>query len=114
SLEDLAVFELTVMNRGTSPARDVSVVGHFGYGVEPAKVSGARAELLPGQVLFDSIKEIGPGEKVVLKIHAQANVPGRHQFRAEVISRDPETRLVQEEMTWFMDARVQAASATQE
>ncbi|MEE2684926.1 MAG: hypothetical protein VYB09_01335 [Planctomycetota bacterium] len=114
SLEDLAVFELTVMNRGTSPARDVSVIGHFGYGVEPAKVSGARAELLPGQVLFDSIKEIGPGEKVVLKIHAQANVAGRHQFRAEVISRDPETRLVQEEMTWFLDGRVQAASATQE
>ena len=114
NLEDLVVFELIVMNRGTSPARDVSVIGHFGHGVEPAKASGSRAELLPGQVLFDSIKEIGPGEKVVLKIHAKASVAGHHQFRAEVISRDPETRLVQEEMTWFLDGRAQAIGATQE
>ena len=114
SLKDLAVFELTIMNRGTSPARDVSVIGHFGYGVEPVRVSGGRAELLPGQVLFDRIEEIGPGEKVVLKIHARASVAGHHRFRAEIVSRDPETRLVQEEMTWFMDEMVQAASATQE
>lgn len=114
SLKDLAVFELTIMNRGTSPARDVSVIGHFGYGVEPVRVSGGRAELLPGQVLFDRIEEIGPGEKVVLKIHARASVAGHHRFRAEIVSRDPETRLVQEEMTWFMDEMVQAAGATQE
>jgi hypothetical protein len=90
------------MKRGSGSARDVAVIGHFGNGVEPVKVSGARAELLPGQVLFDRIEEIGPGEKVVLKIHARANVAGRHRFRAEVISRDPQTRLVQEEMTWFL------------
>ena len=102
SLNELAVFEMTLVNRGSSSARDVALIGHFGPGVEPVKVTGARAELLPGQVLFDRIAEIGPGEKVVLTIHARASVAGRHRFRAEMISRDPQTRLVQEEMTWFL------------
>jgi hypothetical protein len=102
SLNEPAPFEIQVINRGTSPARDVSVIAHFDHGVEPIKVVGAKATLVPGQVLFDLIKEIGPGEKVVLTIHASASVEGRHRFRAEIFAGDPETRLVQEEMTWFL------------
>ena len=41
------------------------------------------------------------GKEVILKVYAKASKPGRHKFRAVVKSDDPETSLVQEEMTWF-------------
>jgi|GEM_PF-1958667 hypothetical protein len=112
-LSQLAVYELQIVNRGTRAARNVSVVGQFGHGVEPVKVVGGEAELVPGQVLFAPIAVIQPGERVTLKIHAQANTVGRHKFRVLVQSEAPQTQLVQEEMTWFV-SEVATAAASRE
>ena len=96
--------EIKIVNRGTKVATNIDVVGQFGYGVEPVKTEGRRAELLPGQAVFNPIDSLGPGEEIVLKVYAQASKAGRHKFRAVVKSSDPETALVQEEMTWFHSA----------
>ena len=103
-LDELAVYEIKIVNRGTKVATNIDVVGQFGYGVEPVKTEGRRAELLPGQAVFNPIDSLGPGEEIVLKVYAQASKAGRHKFRAVVKSSDPETALVQEEMTWFHSA----------
>ena len=100
-LDELAVYEIKVVNRGTKTATNIEVVGQFGYGIEPVKTEGGRADLIPGQAVFNPIDSLGPGKEVVLKVYAKASKPGRHKFRAVVKSNDPETSLVQEEMTWF-------------
>ncbi len=103
-LDELAVYEIKVMNRGTKTATNIEVVGQFGYGIEPVKTEGRRAELIPGQAVFNPIDSLAPGQEVVLKVYGKASKAGRHKFRAVVKSNNPETSLVQEEMTWFHDA----------
>lgn len=103
-LDELAVYEIKVVNRGTKAATNIEVIGQFGYGVEPVRTEGRRAELIPGQAVFNPIESLAPGQEVVLKVYAKASKPGRHKFRAVVKSTNPETDLVQEEMTWFHDA----------
>ena len=103
-LDELAVYEIKVVNRGTKTATNIEVVGQFGYGIEPVKTEGRRAELIPGQAVFNPIDSLAPGQEVVLKVYGKASKAGRHKFRAVVKSNNPETSLVQEEMTWFHDA----------
>lgn len=103
-LEELAVYEIKIVNRGTKVATNIDVVGQFGYGVEPVRTEGVRAELIPGQAVFNPIDSLGPGEEIVLKVYAKASKAGRHKFRAVVKSANPETDLVQEEMTWFHES----------
>ncbi|MBA62473.1 MAG: hypothetical protein CMJ76_08910 [Planctomycetaceae bacterium] len=107
-LDELAVYEIKVVNRGTKIATNIDVVGQFGHGVEPVKAEGRRADLIPGQAVFNPIESLGPGEEIVLKVYAKASKAGRHKFRAVVKSTNPETALVQEEMTWFHDTEQSA------
>jgi hypothetical protein len=85
-------------------AHGIDVIAQFGFGVEPVKATGGTAELMPGQVVFDSIASIAPGEKVTLKVYARADKEGRHKIRVKLVGRDPATTLIQEEMTWFLPA----------
>jgi hypothetical protein len=101
-MDEEAIYEIQVINRGTRAAQGIDVIAQFGYGVEPVKTTGQTAELIPGQVIFDSIASIAPGEKVTLKVHARADKEGRHKIRVKLVGRDPETTLIQEEMTWFL------------
>jgi hypothetical protein len=55
----------------------------------------------PGQVLFSPFAVLGPGEFVLLKVHARAEAAGTHTFRAEVHCLPLETRLVCEDTTRF-------------
>ncbi|MBT3889006.1 MAG: hypothetical protein HOF72_00135, partial [Planctomycetaceae bacterium] len=96
--------EIQIINRGTRVAHGIDVIAQFGYGVEPVKTTGQTAELIPGQVIFDSIASIAPGEKITLKVHARADKEGRHKIRVKLVGRDPATTLIQEEMTWFLPA----------
>jgi hypothetical protein len=64
-------------------------------------VEGARAEIVPGQVLFQPVARIDPGQQVTLRVKARAEKGGNHVFRAEVKCGDPETRLVTEDSTRF-------------
>jgi uncharacterized repeat protein (TIGR01451 family) len=101
-MEEMATYEIQVINRGTRVAHGIDVIAQFGYGVEPVKATGGTAELMPGQVVFDTIASIAPGEKVTLKVHARADKEGRHKIRVKLVGRDPATTLIQEEMTWFL------------
>ncbi len=95
------VYDLTIVNRGTRAARDVQIIAQFSEGVEPVDSSGTNSKLVPGQVLFEPIPRIDPGEEVRLRITAKASLAGNHRFRAEVRCAEPETYLVEEETTYF-------------
>jgi uncharacterized repeat protein (TIGR01451 family) len=103
-MDDMAIYEIQVINRGTRVAHGIDVIAQFGYGVEPVKTTGQTAELIPGQVIFDTLASIAPGEKVTLKVYARADKEGRHKIRVKLVGRDPATTLIQEEMTWFLPA----------
>ena len=103
-MDEEATYKIQVINRGTRVAHGIDVIAQFGYGVEPVKTTGQTAELIPGQVIFDSIASIAPGEKVTLKVYARADKEGRHKIRVKLVGQDPATTLIQEEMTWFLPA----------
>ncbi len=95
-------YELVIQNRGAKPAFDVAVIAQFSNGIEPTSFAGEEGELVPGQVIFKPIKEIGAGEKVTLTVTAVAGSAGMHRFRAEVQCDNGETHLVQEESTRYL------------
>jgi hypothetical protein len=101
SVGEEVAYEVTVVNRGTKSARNITIVTQFSEGIEPTAAEGGEAEIVPGQVLFQPIAEIAPGERIVLKVLAKAEKEGNHVFRAEVQCGDPETRLVTEEATRY-------------
>jgi uncharacterized repeat protein (TIGR01451 family) len=98
---DETAYELRVANRGTKSAEEVEVLAFFSQGIEPTTVEGGPHKIAPGQVTFDTIPSIGPGQELRLKINARAQIPGSHIFRAEVHCRPLSTRLVREETTYF-------------
>ncbi|MCP4811093.1 MAG: DUF11 domain-containing protein [Planctomycetaceae bacterium] len=106
---DEVVYEVQVLNRGSKTAEAVKLVAQFSDHIEPVRVSGGRADLVPGQALFRPLQRLEPGQQVTLKVYAKASTTGNHRFRAELTSDDPETQLVQEEMTRFMTDPNQAA-----
>ncbi|MCO6456602.1 MAG: hypothetical protein J5I93_14990 [Pirellulaceae bacterium] len=106
SVGEEVVYEMVITNRGTKSARNVQVVAQFTEGIEPTRADGGPAELVPGQVLFQPLAEIAPGQKVVLSVVAKASKEGNHVFRASVNCADPETRLATEETTRFYPASV--------
>lgn len=98
------VYELIVVNRGSKAAEHVRVVAQFSNGIEPVEAHGQPAEIVPGQVLFESIGRINPGEERLLKVIAQADQAGMHRFRAEVTCSEPETKLVAEDSTYYFES----------
>ena len=69
-------------------------VASFSEGITPVKVEGGTAQIGEGRVTFNPIRRIGPGEEVVLKIHARGEAAGSHVIRMEVQCTEPETQLV--------------------
>jgi uncharacterized membrane protein len=105
-------YEVQLMNRGSLAAKNVKVVMQFSEGLEPASVDGAEARVVPGQVLFETLPELGAGEQVVVHVKAKAGKEGAHRFRVEVISTDNDTRLVSEGTTrFFTDTRAAGPSS---
>jgi len=94
------VYEVIIRNRGSKEATDVRAVAQFSHGIEPQRIEGQSGEVVTGQVLFDPIGRIGPGQEVRLRVIAQAQRGGHHRFRSEVRSGD--TVLVAEEATHYM------------
>jgi len=113
SVGDEAVYELTVMNRGTQAARQVKIVMQFADGIEPVAFEGCDARLVPGQVLCQPLPQLGAGEQVTLRIKAKAQEAGSRPFRVEVTSTDGDTRLVSEGTTrFFVDSNRGSAATT--
>ncbi len=95
-------YDMVILNRGTRPARAVRVVAQFSNGIEPIRAEGVMGKLVPGQVIFDSIDNIGPGQQITLRVVAQAAEAGVHRFRAELQCEDGETQLIEEESTRYL------------
>ena len=93
------IYEIVVRNRGSKEATDVRAIAQFSHGIEPLRIEGQTGEVVTGQVLFDPIPRIGPGQEVQLRVIAQADRAGHHRFRTEVRSGD--TVLVAEEATHY-------------
>lgn len=95
-------YEVVITNRGKKAATNVEVVAQFSEGIEPIRVEGHSGNIVPGQVLFNAIGTIGPNEKKVLKVIAEAAKPGVHRFRAEVKCVGSDADLLEEESTRFL------------
>lgn len=96
-----AVYEIHISNRGTKVATKVNVLAQFSPGIEPIEATGAQAELVPGQVLFQAIPRVDPGQEVTLIVRAKAGTAGTKRFRVEVSSEDSDTDLFAQETTYF-------------
>lgn len=95
-------YEIEIHNRGMKAAQEVAVVAQFSDGIEPVKVEGHNGQIVPGQVVFQTIPRIGPNERMTLKVFAKASTSGVHRFRAEVKGSNAEVDLVQEGSTRYV------------
>jgi uncharacterized repeat protein (TIGR01451 family) len=95
------IYEVRIINRGTRAAHHVNVVGYFSEGIEPVAVRGWQAAVEVGQVVFEQIPRIAPGQEIMVQVAAQATRAGDHVFRTELDATDPETKLAVEEWTRF-------------
>ncbi|MEO1618790.1 MAG: hypothetical protein AAFV88_23265 [Planctomycetota bacterium] len=102
------VYEIVIKNRGSRQARDVRAVAQFSNGIEPRRIEGHSGEVLTGQVLFDPISAIQPGQELRIRVVAVAEVGGHHRFRTEI--RSGKTVLVAEEATQFLHKKSQRVS----
>ena len=103
-------YELTITNRGSRDAKNVTILAQFSDGIEPQSAVGWNHQVVPGQVRFESIPQIAAGQSLQLKVIAKAAVAGIHRFRAEVRCEDNEARLVEEESTRYLDSTGRIAS----
>ena len=99
-----AAYEVRIQNRGTRAAEGIDVATYFSEGLEPAAAEGSPSRLGRGQVVFNTLPSLAPGESIVLKVKARAEKAGNHIIRTEVLCRPLGTRLVSEETTHFYDA----------
>lgn len=100
-IDNDAVYEIRVNNRGSASAEKVEVVAYFSKGFEPTSAEGGKYKVSPGQVVFDPIPSLAAGQSQVLKVKARAETPGSHIFRVEVRSDPAGSRLVREGTTRF-------------
>lgn len=105
-------YELTLVNRGSKAAEQVTVVAMFSKDIEPMRAEGHRSQIATGQVRFQPISRIEPGQTISLKVFAQAASAGMHRFRAEVRTSEAEVKLVQEQSTEFMESIRRTANST--
>lgn len=97
-------YTLRITNRGTEAAVGVNLVCQFSEGIEPVRTIGHKAELVPGQAIFETIERIEAGKEMVIELKAAASSEGNHTFRAELTCDQPETRRLFEGTTRFFGA----------
>jgi uncharacterized repeat protein (TIGR01451 family) len=101
SLGGEAAYTVTLKNRGTASAENVEVVVYFSNGLEPIAAQGGTHRLSPGQVVFESIPAVAPGQSLALTVKAKADKTGNHVFRVEARAKVSGDRLVSEGTTRF-------------
>ncbi|XZE56270.1 hypothetical protein SH139x_002370 [Planctomycetaceae bacterium SH139] len=102
------VYEITILNRGSKAADQVSLLAQFSHDIEPIRIEGATGTIEPGQVKFNEVATLEAGKSLRLKVFAKAEKPGHHRFRAEVTCGD--TLLVAEEATRYLELGSQRVS----
>ena len=99
-------YRLRVKNRGTRSAAGVNLVMQFSEGIEPVKADGFKNKIATGQVVFDPISRIDPGQEIELKVTAQALKSGTHIFRAQLVCPESDSREIAEGTTRFFGEEV--------
>ena len=94
-------YKISVKNRGTRTANGVNLVMQFSEGIEPVKADGFRNKIATGQVIFDPIVRIEPGQEVILSVTASAIKSGTHIFRAQLTCTESDSREIAEGTTRF-------------
>ncbi len=80
-----AVYEIQVVNPGTSPARDVKIRVEFPPGMQPKQAQGGANYSIEGQtVTFDAIPLLQSQAQQVLRVSATAKSPGDQRVRFAV------------------------------
>ncbi|MFO0942694.1 MAG: hypothetical protein U0930_18305, partial [Pirellulales bacterium] len=97
--------------RGSKAAEQVSVTALFSKDIEPTRAEGQRSQILTGQVRFQPITRVEPGQTITLRVFAQAAAAGMHRFRAEVRTAEADVKLVQEQSTEYMESVRRTASS---
>ena len=99
-------YKISVKNRGTRTANGVNLVMQFSEGIEPVKADGFRNKIATGQVIFDPIVRIEPGQEVTLSVTASAIKSGTHIFRAQLTCTESDSREIAEGTTRFFGDEV--------
>lgn len=78
------VLRIAVRNVGGEPAQGVAATLFFADGVEPMQAIGQSAEVYPGEVRFDSIDTLPPGDSFNLMVTAIGTRAGSVAYRGEL------------------------------
>lgn len=89
-------WRLKLCNTGSEPATNVTAVLFFADGIEPVAATGATASLAAGEVRFEPLEALGPGEIVELQVTGVGTSAGDVQYRAEVVSSDLHEAIAQD------------------
>jgi uncharacterized repeat protein (TIGR01451 family) len=103
-LDTEAAYQVRVQNRGTASAEAVEVLIYFAKNLEPLSAEGARHKISSGQVVFDAIPTLAPGQTSTFQVKAKADKTGHHVYRVEVHATATGIRLVREGTTRFYAA----------
>ena len=80
------------------------MVVYFANHVEPISADGGRHRINPGQVVFESLPSLAPGQTATFQVRVKADVAGNHIYRVEVHAKSTGDRLVREGTTRFYAA----------
>jgi uncharacterized repeat protein (TIGR01451 family) len=112
-LDGEAAYQVRVQNRGTASAEAVEVFVYFAKNVEPVSAGGARHKIGSGQVVFDALPALAPGQTSTFQVKAKADKTGNHVYRVEVHASATGIRLVREGITRFYAADSDPAALAQ-
>lgn len=104
-------WEITLTNRGSDAARDVYLVAVLPPEVELVDVTGSAA-IESGEVFFQPIKQLAPGQTVVQQVTVRAREPGCAVFRVVAECDQPQSRLACEESTQFFQRNAAQRTAS--
>jgi len=93
-----AEFTFWIHNLGTQMAENVDVKISFGPGLQPIMTKGGSASLTnDGMVIFETIPSIAYGRGASLAVVAKGTRVGNQQIRMEVICKNADVRLMNEQ-----------------
>ena len=105
-------YELRIKNRGSKAATNIDVVMHFADGIEPTSAKGMKNQVTTGEVAFEPIPVIQPGQELVLTVVAQAEKSGTHVFRAQLSCDDSDSSEIAQGTTRFYGETVKLPPKT--
>jgi len=90
------VMRIAVKNVGGVPVEGVTATLFFAEGVEPVRSIGHSAELHPGEVRFEAVDRLQPGNTMNLIVTAVGTKAGNVAYRGELECRQLPGRLARE------------------